>query len=68
MITTIATWRCKCGVSVKVIAEVDEHDPAATVIAGCPHCGDEQTVYAIRIIAVNVDVGEDTAHPELRDD
>jgi hypothetical protein len=52
MITIVATWRCKCGTRVKVIAETDRAKPTATVIAACPDCGDEQEVYAHRVISV----------------
>jgi hypothetical protein len=59
MITIVATWRCKCGVSVKVVAEADEQKPTSTVVATCPDCGDKQTVHAYRIISVTNDKGED---------
>jgi hypothetical protein len=53
MIATIATWVCKCGTRVKVKAEIDRQRPIhATVTASCPDCGDEQAIYAHRIVAV----------------
>jgi hypothetical protein len=55
MITTVATWRCKCGAGVKVIAETDRQKIAATVVAACPDCGDKQVIYAHRIISVTAE-------------
>ncbi len=55
MITGVATWRCKCGVTVKVITELD---PSRVIEdrheAQCPNCGDKQIVYAHRIIEVTM--------------
>ena len=64
MITEVATWRCKCGVTVKVITEADH----SRIIedrheAQCPNCGDTQTVYADRILEVTMD-NDQTAPPE----
>jgi Zn finger protein HypA/HybF involved in hydrogenase expression len=55
MTTEVATWRCKCGVTVKVITEADR----SRIIedrheAQCPNCGDAQTVYADRILEVTM--------------
>jgi len=53
MITGVATWRCKCGVSVKVVTETDRAKSAPDrLIASCPNCKDQQVVYADRIITV----------------
>jgi hypothetical protein len=57
MITEVATWRCKCGVTVKVITEADR----SRIIqdrheAQCPNCGDKQTVYADRILEVTMHI------------
>jgi ribosomal protein S27E len=58
MITGVATWRCKCGVSVKVVTETDRaNSNPDRLIASCPNCKDEQAVYAHRIISVTVDKG-----------
>jgi len=58
MITSVSTWRCKCGVRVKVVAEVDHDTPTATVIAACPNCKDRQVVYARRIVEVSHEKGD----------
>jgi hypothetical protein len=50
--TAIASWLCKCGVTVKVEAELNSSQPMATVKATCPKCGDEQIVYGYRILSV----------------
>jgi hypothetical protein len=54
MITTVATWRCKCGVQVKVVAETDRDRPAGTVAATCPNCGIQQVINAQRILSITV--------------
>jgi hypothetical protein len=54
MTNGIATWRCKCGVTVKVATETDAdgiHDDVR-VEAECPICGDKQLVHAYRIIGI----------------
>src|SRR5262249_8153792 len=59
MITGVAAWRCKCGVSVKVVTETDRgmsSDPDR-LIAACPNCKDEQVIHAHRIISVTVNTG-----------
>jgi len=52
----VATWRCKCGVSVKVITETDRARINEDIRheAQCPNCGDSQIVYARRILAVTM--------------
>jgi len=56
MIKGIATWRCKCGVNVKVITETDRTriNEAVRQEVQCPHCGDRQIVYAHRILEVTM--------------
>jgi len=54
----VATWRCKCGIRIKVTAEIDTNAPLKTQVATCPHCGDGQTVYADKIITVRQDTLE----------
>jgi len=56
MIRGVATWRCKCGVTVKVITETDRARINEDVRheAQCPNCGDRQIVYAHRILAVTM--------------
>jgi hypothetical protein len=50
--TAIATWLCKCGVTVKVKTEAKRTQPMITVQATCPNCGDQQTVYGHHIVSV----------------
>ena len=52
----VATWRCKCGVTVKVITETDRARINEDIRheAQCPNCGDRQIVYAHRILAVTM--------------
>jgi hypothetical protein len=54
MIHGVATWRCKCGVRVKVVTETDRSrmDEHTSVKARCPKCGDVQIVHAHRIITI----------------
>ena len=56
MITSVATWRCKCNATVKVITETDRAKigDVERLIAQCPNCGDEQIVLAHRIISTDV--------------
>jgi hypothetical protein len=58
MIRTVATWLCKCGISVKVVVEVDPETPGAAVVATCPGCGDEQLIHASRIVSVTGEKSE----------
>ena len=53
VIRTVSTWRCKCGVRVKVVSEVDENTPRATVLASCPNCNELHMMNANRIIAIS---------------
>jgi hypothetical protein len=57
MISSIACWRCKCGVSIKAITETDKagiNDNVRVEVA-CPECGDKQLIYAHRIIEVSAE-------------
>jgi hypothetical protein len=56
MIKGFATWRCKCGVNVKVITETDRTRISEDVRheAQCPNCGDRQIVYAHRVLEVTM--------------
>ena len=53
MIHSVSTWRCKCGVRVKVVSQVDENKPRATALASCPNCNEPQMMNANRIIAIS---------------
>jgi len=55
MMNSVSTWRCKCGVRIKVVAEAHENKPAATQTAVCPSCGDEQAVYGEKIISITAE-------------
>ncbi|HLH30014.1 MAG TPA: hypothetical protein VKY31_02350 [Terriglobia bacterium] len=59
MIKTVATWRCKCGTSIKVVGEVPRDKPHTTQKAACPKCGESQSVYAetIHSITIEKDLG-----------
>jgi hypothetical protein len=56
MVAIVASWRCKCGIRVKVLAEADPRQPPATQIASCPNCGDSQTVEGDKIVSVTEDI------------
>jgi hypothetical protein len=55
MIRTTSTWRCRCGANIKVVGETERNKPLATALAQCPKCGDQQVIYAGRIIAITVE-------------
>ena len=48
----VAKWRCRCGVYLKVVGELDTAAPLAHQFAACPKCGDQQRVYVQRILVV----------------
>src|ERR1041385_1153803 len=52
VITTVATWSCECGASIKAIGETDRSGPETKIVATCPNCGENQDIYAHRIISV----------------
>ena len=56
MIKGVATWHCKCGVTVKVLTETDRARINEDIRheAQCPNCGDKQIVYAHRILQVTM--------------
>jgi hypothetical protein len=56
MVTIVVSWRCKCGIRVKVVAEADPSQPPATQIASCPNCGDSQTIEGDKIVSVTEDI------------
>jgi hypothetical protein len=57
MISSVARWRCKCGVSIKAVTETDKlHiDDNVRIEVTCPKCGDKQPIYAHRIIEVTTE-------------
>jgi len=64
MVQTIASRRCKCGTRVTIKAETDRTNPTVSKIpAACPDCGDQQDVYAHRIVAVTGEKEEQSSEP-----
>src|SRR5215467_834737 len=60
---TVATWQCKCGVMVTVVAQINPNNAAQTVIAACPICSDKQWIYASRITAITAEDLEGAVPP-----
>ena len=58
MVGIVASWRCKCGTRVKVIAEADSTPASATKITSCPSCGRRHPIHADKIISVTEDMSE----------
>jgi|SRR5215831_17927386 len=54
MARMVTFWRCKCGASMKVIAEIDSSPPAKQT-ASCPKCHALHAVHADRIITITQD-------------
>jgi hypothetical protein len=52
MVTTVARWRCKCGASIKVLAETLRERPAEELTVACPSCGEKQIIDAHKILKV----------------
>jgi hypothetical protein len=57
MINTIASWKCKCGVRVKVVSETDRSRPSEKITVSCPDCGDQQIIDTHRIVSVTAEYG-----------
>ena len=59
MITSVATWRCKCGIGLKVITETDRARMAdiaeLKVVVACPRCQSEQILFAHRIVSIRTE-------------
>ena len=53
MIYSVSVWRCKCGVRVKVVAELDENKPRATAFTSCPNCNELHMLNAKTIVLVS---------------
>jgi len=56
MTMTVSSWRCHCSASIKVVSELDRDHPYDTREVTCPHCGDEQKVYAHKVISVTAEM------------
>jgi hypothetical protein len=63
MITSISTWRCKCGVRVKVVSQTPKAEPTAAGKATCPNCGDSQVIYGKTILSITTE--NDAEVPEV---
>jgi ribosomal protein S27E len=48
----VSTWRCKCGVRIKVVTEHDPKTPGDKIEVKCPSCGDKQMVYGSKVISL----------------
>src|SRR5215831_10185166 len=64
MVGIVASWRCRCGIRVKVVAEADPSQPPATQTAVCPNCGVSRAIQGDKIVSVTEDtaVSEDIVH------
>ena len=58
MVGIVASWRCKCGVRVKVLAEADPSQPPARQIAVCPNCGESQPIQGDKIVSVTQETAD----------
>jgi hypothetical protein len=52
MSLVISNWRCRCGIRIKLVAEMTATNPAATIAVACPMCEDERVVCADKVISV----------------
>ena len=55
IMTTVSSWRCKCGTRIKVVGERDRTQEPNRIPAACPKCGDKQVIYTDRILSVEED-------------
>ena len=63
LIKTVSTWRCKCGITIKVVGETDRTKPITPLFAACPKCNFQQAVYIDRIISLENDTAN-TINPK----
>jgi hypothetical protein len=54
----VFSWRCKCGLSIRVIGESEEANPTVKSAVRCPSCDDEQIIAASHVISVTPDQDE----------
>jgi hypothetical protein len=55
IMTSVSTWRCKCGIIVKVITQWDRRKQPSNQTAACPNCGITQLVYGDTVLSVTDD-------------
>jgi len=65
MVGTIASWRCKCGIRLKVLAEADPSQSPAAQVALCSNCGEPQTVQRDKIVSVTQGIPDTSPALEL---
>ena len=51
----VSHWRCKCGVRIKVVAEMATEKLPEPVSVACPKCGDVHTIYAEKVISITAE-------------
>jgi hypothetical protein len=54
----VFSWRCKCGLSIRVIGETERASPTVKSTVRCPSCNDEQIIAASNVISVTRDQDE----------
>ena len=54
-----SSWRCKCGIRLKVLTTLDPSKPTDQLPVKCPHCGDQQTVYGYEVISIETEMVND---------
>jgi hypothetical protein len=59
MVGIVASFRCKCGIRVKVLAEADPSQPPATQTVACPRCGESESIQADKIVSVTENTSSD---------
>jgi ribosomal protein S27E len=61
MIKGVSQWRCKCGVTVKVLTETDRGtiNEGFNLEVACPNCGDRQHIYAHRAVQVTTEAPDE---------
>jgi hypothetical protein len=62
MINAVFSWRCKCGLRIKVVGEIDRDNPTAKSKVKCPRCNFEQIIAASRVLSVTRDQDEILQH------
>jgi len=62
MIRAVFSWRCRCGVRVKVIGETEQQNSMAESVVKCPRCSNEQIIGTSKVISV---IQEQEGNPSL---